>query len=296
MATEFGQISRLSPSVFRTHAGPLYQAFRQHRGAQAGLLGLILIACLVIFGPWLQAREQATDIEQIYRSPSMAHPLGTDQLGRDLALRVMEGGRVSLLIALMATVLATLIGYVYGLLAGMASPWLDRLMMQVLDATLAIPVLLWVIVSQTFGTVSLFKVAFVIGLAGWMGVARMVRTECRHLMESDFVKAAIVSGCTPLKLALRHILPNTFAPLVVVITVGIGQAILLESTLSFINLGVPATVPSWGNLLGNGMSSVLSGAWWMVVFPGMMIVLTVLCINLLGDGIRDTIDPKKRIT
>lgn len=272
----------------------LLRAFAAHRLARGGLIGLAVIALAALLGPlWLSGGARV-DLAQMYAPPSLEHWLGTDQLGRDLALRVMEGGRVSLWVGLLATVLATLIGVTYGVVSAMAPGWLDRVMMQILDAMLAIPILLLVIVSQAFGESSLFKVILVIGLASWMGTARMMRTECRRLLQTGFVQAAVAAGTSSLALVFRHLLPNAFGTLVVVITVGVGQAILLESTLSFLNLGVPSTLPSWGNLLGNGMSAVLSGAWWPVVFPGLMIVLTVLCINLIGDGLRDIVNPKQR--
>ncbi|MEO5955763.1 MAG: ABC transporter permease [Nitrospiraceae bacterium] len=270
-------------------------AFCRHRLAMAGLFGLVALTVLSMLGPSVVGHDPAaTDIQAIYAAPSSSHLLGTDQLGRDLLARLLYGGRVSLLVGLMATLLATMIGCTYGILSGMLPKWFEYPMMQLLDALHAIPVILLVIVSDVFGESSLMKMVLVIGLASWMGIARMARTECRRLMEIDFVKGAIMAGASPLRLVFRHLLPNMFAPLIVVITVGVGQAILLESTLSFLNMGVPATVPSWGNLLGNGMSSVLGGAWWIVVFPGLMIVLTVLSMNLVGDGLRDLIDPKNR--
>lgn len=285
-------VMRLPGVIQLTRAMPL---FFRHRLAQAGFWVLAVIAMLSLFGPLLFGNDAlAPDASRMYSPPSAEHLLGTDQLGRDLFLRVLEGGRVSLLTGLAATLLATLLGCLYGIVSGMASVWLDRILMGLLDALIAIPVILLVIVSQAFGESSLLKVALVIALASWMGTARMMRTECRTLMEADFIKAAIAGGASSIRLVFRHLLPNTLAPLVVVVTVGVGQAILLESTLSFLNLGVPATVPSWGNLLGNGMSSVLSGAWWVVLLPGLSIVLTVLAINLIGDGLRDTIDPKHR--
>lgn len=278
-----------------TKGAGLLRAFARHRLARIGLAGLVLIAVAAVLGPFVvDADSGRVNLERMYAPPSLAHPLGTDQLGRDLATRVMEGGRVSLWVGLLATLLATLIGCAYGVISALARGWLDRIMMQVLDAALAIPILLLVIVSQAFGESSLIKVILVIGLASWMGTARMVRTECRRLLETGFVQAAIAAGTSPLRLVFRHLLPNAFGPLVVVVTVGVGQAILLESTLSFLNLGVPSVQPSWGNLLGNGMSAVLSGAWWPVVFPGLMIVLTVLCINVIGDGLRDIVNPKQR--
>lgn len=285
-----------------TRDAPLYsewrqlgRAFMRHRLAHVGLIGLIFVAVVAVVGPLaLPLQHAGANLDAIYSAPSWAHLLGTDQLGRDLLALVMQGVRVSLVVAVAATVVASLLGCVYGLLAGMGPTWLDRVLMYMLDALLSIPVLLLVIVAQAFGDAGVLKVIFVIGLASWMGTARLVRTECRRLMQADFVNAAIVGGASRLALAWRHILPNIAAPMLVVITVGVGQAILIESTLSFLKLGVPSTSPSLGNLLGNGMSSALSGAWWMVLFPGLMIMATVLCINLVGDGLRDTVDPKRR--
>jgi peptide/nickel transport system permease protein len=275
----------------------LVRAFLRHRLAYAGLIGLALIVIITLAGTLLlPLSSDGVNLNAVYAMPSWSHPLGTDQLGRDLLARVLAGARVSLVVALSATAVASVLGCLYGLLAGMGPAWLDRALMLILDSMLSIPILLLVIVSQVFGDSSMFKVILVIGLASWMGTARLLRTECRRLLQTEFVSAAIVGGASRFGLALRHILPNAAAPLSVVVTVGIGQSILIESTLSFLNLGVPATSPSWGNLLGNGMSSILSGAWWMVLFPGLMIVLTVLAINLVGDGLRDTVDPKRRAT
>lgn len=273
----------------------LAQAFMRHRLAKLGLVGLTLVVLAAVLGPlFLPYTSDQIDLSHIYSVPSAAHWLGTDQLGRDLMARVIDGAQVSLSVALFATLIATVFGCLYGLIAGMAPIWLDRLMMQVLDAVLAIPVLLLVIVSQAFGESSILKVIIVIGLASWMGTARLMRTECRRLMQAEFVAAAVLGGASKVRLALVHVLPNAAAPLLVVVTVGVGQAVLIEATLSFLNLGVPSITPSWGNLLGNGMSSMLGGAWWVVLFPGLMIVLTVLSINLVGDGLRDIIDPKRR--
>jgi len=283
------------PSNANSETKRLLRAFLRHRMAKAGLIGLLIIGLAALLGPLIVPyASDEPNLDVLYAVPSFAHPAGTDQLGRDLLARLLDGAQVSLSVALIATLLATLLGCCYGLLAGMGPLWLDRIMMPLLDAVLAIPVLLLVIVSQAFGESSMLKVIIVIGLASWMATARLMRTECRRLMETEFVAAAIIGGASRITLALRHILPNTAAPLLVVVTVGVGQAVLIESTLSFLNLGVPSTLPSWGNLLGNGMSSMLSGAWWVVVFPGLMIVATVLCINLVGDGLRDIVDPKRR--
>jgi peptide/nickel transport system permease protein len=270
-------------------------SFFRHRLAQLGVAGLAVIVVLSLVGPTLlDARMQQVNLARMYEAPSFLHPLGTDQLGRDLLRRIMEGGRVSLWVGVAATLLATILGCGYGLMSAMSPGWLDRLLMQILDAALAIPVLLLVIVFQAFGDSSLFKIVLTIGLASWMGTARMMRTECRRLLQSAFIQAATTAGASPAHIAFKHLLPNASGPLVVVVTVGIGQAILLETTLSFLNLGVPSTLPSWGNIMGNGMSAVLGGAWWTVVFPGLTIVTTVLCINLIGDGLRDIVNPRQR--
>lgn len=270
-------------------------SFSRHRLGRTGAAGLGLIMVASLAGPMLlDSSMQQVDIARMYEAPSLTHFLGTDQLGRDLLWRILEGGRTSLWVGFAATLLATILGCGYGLVSAMSRDWVDRLLMRLLDAALAIPVLLLVIVFQAFGDSSLLKIVLVIGLASWMGTARMMRTECRRLLQSTFIQAAITAGASPARIAFGHLLPNACGPLVIVVTVGVGQAILLETTLSFLNLGVPATHPSWGNLMGNGMSAVLGGAWWTVVFPGLMIVATVLCINLIGDGLRDIVNPRHR--
>ena len=273
----------------------LLRAFMHHRMAKLGLFSLLIIVLIALLGPLVMPyAADEPNLAAMYAAPSPSHLLGTDQLGRDVLARLLGGAQVSLSVAFVATLIATVVGCCYGLLAGMGPFWLDRIMMQLLDAILSIPVLLLVIVSQAFGESSMLKVIAVIGLASWMSTARLMRTECLRLMQTEFVSAAILGGASRLRLALVHVLPNAAAPLLVVVTVGVGQAVLIESTLSFLNLGVPSTLPSWGNLLGNGMSSMLSGAWWVVIFPGLMIVLAVLSINLVGDGLRDIVDPKWR--
>lgn len=271
-----------------------FGSFRRHRLAVIGLAAMVVIVVLSVLGPLFAHDPHLADVAGIYRAPSASHVFGTDHLGRDLFARVLAGGQVSLQVALLATLMAGFIGVLYGLVSGMGTRWLDHGMMQVLDTLLAIPVILIVILIQATGELSLVKITVAIAVVSWMGTARIVRAECQRLMGSDFIRAAIAAGSNRVSLVLRHLIPNIASPLLVVLTVSVGQAIILESTLSFLNLGVPATVPSWGNLLGNGLSAALNGAWWNVLFPGLMIVLTVLSINLLGDGLRDAADPRNR--
>lgn len=270
--------------------------FSKHRFACWGVFGCVAIIAFSLFGPLLVDKNlQQLNLEEMFSAPSSRHLFGTDHLGRDLLWQVMEGGRISLWIGFVSTLFASVVGCSYGILSAMSGGWKDRALLFLLDTLQAIPVLLIVILVQAIGDSSILKVILVIGLTSWMTTARLVRIECCRLLEMTFIHAAILSGSSTMRLIIRHLLPNILPSLVIVMTVGIGQAILLETTLSFLNLGIPSTVySSWGNVMSNGMSAILGGAWWIVIFPGLMIVTTVLCINLIGDGLRDIINPKQR--
>lgn len=268
---------------------------QRHRLASVGLVLLLGLLLLSVLGPLVGHDPHATDAAAIYAAPGATHVFGTDHLGRDLFARVLLGGRLSLQVGLLATLLAAVLGGLYGLVSGMGPRWLDQVMMQLLDTLLSIPVILFAVLIQASGEPDVLRPSIAIALVSWMGVARIVRTECQQLMRTDFVLASIAAGSGTLRLVVHHLLPNVARPLLVVLTVSIGQALVLEATLSFLNLGVPANVPSWGNLLGSGMRAALSGAWWVVLFPGLAIVLAVLSVNLVGDGLRDAVDPRSRL-
>jgi len=272
-----------------------WMAFARHRLAGAGAVMLALIALFVLVGPWFAPDPHAIDTQAIYQGPSAVHLLGTDQLGRDLLARTMTGGRLSLGIGLLAALFTALLGIAYGLLSAMGPRWLDHLLMQLLDTFLAIPLILLAILIQATGELSLMRLALAIGLVSWLGMARIVRTECQRILGSDFVTAAVAAGSSRFRLIWRHLMPNIGGPLLVVLTGSIGQALILEATLSFLNLGIPSSIPSWGNLLGNGLSAALNGAWWSVTFPGLLITLSVLSIGVVGDGMRDALDPRSRM-
>lgn len=276
-------------------AAALCLAFARHRPALVGAVLLFVIFAFATLAPWLAPDPGLISTTAIYQGPSASHWFGTDQLGRDLLARLAAGGRLSLLMGVLATVLTALLGVAYGLVSALGPRWLDHLLMQLLDTLLAIPLILIAILIQATGELSLVRLAIAIGLVSWLGVARIVRTECQRVLHSDYVKAAIASGSSVIRLIWRHLLPNIGAPLLVVLTASIGQALILEATLSFLNLGVPASTPSWGNLLGSGLSAALNGAWWCVAIPGLVIVLSVLSINLVGDGLRDLLDPRSRM-
>lgn len=272
------------------------RAFSKHRLACFGLASLVFITLFSVLGPFfLKGSMQQFDLDHVLAAPSGEFLLGTDRLGRELLWQIMMGGRISLWVALIATLLATIIGCGYGIFSALMGGWVDRTLLYLLDIILAIPMLLIVIVVQALGESSMMKVILVIGLTSWANVARIVRTESCRLLQTTFIQAAITIGCSPFQVVMRHLFPNLLAPLIVVMTVGVGHAILLETTLSFLNLGIPITsYPSWGNIMSNGMSALLSGSWWIVVFPGLMTVITVLSINLIGDGLRDIVNPVHR--
>ncbi|MEZ5488368.1 MAG: ABC transporter permease [Steroidobacteraceae bacterium] len=279
----------------RAHRTLPWAALLQHRLALAGLVLLLVMVLLSIFGPSLGQDPNVADAVAIYQAPSGTHLFGTDHLGRDLFARVLLGGRLSMQVGVFAILIAAVLGGLYGLVSGLGPRWLDHLMMQLLDTLLSIPVILFAVLIQATGEPGVLRLSIAIALVSWMGVARIVRTECQQLMRTDFVLASIASGSGALQLVARHLLPNIARPLLVVLTVSIGQALILEATLSFLNLGVPANIPSWGNLLGSGMRAALSGAWWAVLFPGLAIVLAVVAINFIGDGLRDAADPRRRL-
>jgi len=223
--------------------------------------------------------------------PSFAHPLGTDDLGRDVLARILYGARISLLVGFVAVGLATLIGVFLGALSGYYGRWVDSLIMRFVDIMLCFPTFFLILAVIAFLEPSIWNIMIIIGLTSWMGVARLVRAEFLSLRERDFVVAAKALGATDRRIIFRHILPNALSPVLVSATLGVAGAILTESALSFLGIGVQPPTPSWGNMLITGKQT-LGTAWWLSVFPGMAILLTVLGYNLLGEGIRDALDPR----
>ncbi len=253
--------------------------------------GLCLVALLA---PWVAPYDpQAIDTWHILEAPSSAHLLGTDSLGRDCLSRLIYGSRISLLVGVVSVGIATSIGTVLGALAGFYGRWVDSLIMRLVDIMLCFPTIFLIMAVIAFLQPSIWNIMAVIGLTGWMGVARLVRAEFLSLRQRDFVLAARISGASSLRIAFHHILPNAIAPILVAATLGVGGAILTESALSFLGIGVQPPTPSWGNMLTEGKDN-LEIAWWLSVFPGLAILVTVLGYNLLGEGLRDALDPRSR--
>ena len=227
----------------------------------------------------------------ILRPPSAAHPLGTDDLGRDVLARVVHGARVSLKVGFVAVGIATALGLLVGLLSGFYGGWVDAVLMRFVDMMLCFPTFFLILSVIAFLEPSIWNIMAVIGLTGWMGVARLVRAETLSLKERDFVAAARAQGAGDARIIFRHVLPNTLAPILVAATLGVAGAILTESALSFLGIGVQPPTPSWGNILTAGKDNI-EYAWWLSLFPGLAILFTVLGYNLLGEGIRDAADPR----
>ena len=258
----------------------------------AGLLIVSTLCIVAFFAPWLAPYDpQAIDTWHILEAPSRAHLLGTDALGRDCLSRLIYGARISLLVGIVAVGIATLIGTFLGALAGFYGKWVDMLIMRLVDIMLCFPTIFLIMAVIAFLEPSIWNIMVVIGLTSWMGVARLVRAEFMSLRQRDFVLAARITGASNIRIIFSHILPNAVAPVLVAVTLGVGAAILTESALSFLGIGVQPPTPSWGNMLTEGKNN-LEIAWWLSLFPGLAILITVLGYNLLGEGLRDALDPR----
>ena len=272
----------------------LSQLFR-HRMAAPSFIVLVLMAAST-FGTSLffsPADANLISLDRALEPPTWAHPFGTDDVGRDVFLRAMFGGQISLRIGFIAVLVSISIGVSIGAIAGFYGGWIDNVLMRFTDALLAIPTLfLLIVITRVFGQ-SIIVITIVLGALSWMEVSRLVRANALSLKEQDFVTAAHAIGLSPMRILVRHILPNTIAPIVVAATLGVGRVILLEATLSFLGLGLQPPTPSWGTMLNRAQSFLVS-APWLALLPGLLILVTVLCINFIGDALRDAMDPRGR--
>jgi len=271
-----------------------YQEVRRNWLAFAGGLLVLCVFVIAIFAPWIAPYDPSKiDIKNILVGPSSQHLFGTDELGRDVLSRMIWGSRVSLEVGFVAIGIATLIGILLGALSGFYGGYIDSASMRAVDIMLSIPTIFLILAVIAILEPSILNIMIVIGLTSWMEPARLVRAEFISIKEREFVTAARALGATDSRIIFRHILPNSLSPILVSATMGIGGAILVESGLSFLGLGVQPPTPSWGSLLSSGKDNI-EIAWWLSAFPGLAILVTVLGYNLLGEGIRDALDPRQR--
>jgi peptide/nickel transport system permease protein len=288
-----------------------WKRFLRHKAAVAGGIGFILIILFIIGGSFVYTEDYANKPDVINRlqPPTWEHPMGTDSTGRDILARIIYGGQISLAVGFLAVIVAVSLGVTIGALSGYYGGTVDSGLMRFTEAMLAIPSLLILIVlskallgklpNLTFldrsisGSVPI--VILVIGFTSWMAGARIVRAQFLSLREQEFITAARAMGVKNGRIIWRHILPNTMAPIIVYATLGLVIAITLESYVSFLGLGVQEPTASWGNILNQALSFIQRGVWWLWFFPSLMIILTLLCVNFLGDGLRVALDPRNLV-
>lgn len=272
-----------------------WRRFRRHKMAIFGTITIILLL-LYSFGGVLIFPEQAanaTDTGLRLQGPTSEHLFGTDTVGRDILARTVHGGRISMLIGITAALIEIMVGVIIGAVAGYYGGLIDAVLMRFTEAMLNIPqIFLLIVMSKIVGGSVLF-IILIIGLTSWMYVARIVRAEFLSIKENEFILAAKAIGTPTNQIIFKHILPNSIAPIVVAATLGVANAILAEAYISFLGLGVQPPTPTWGNML-DGSYNYIETAPWLWIFPGLLIVLTVLSINFVGDGLRDALDPRSR--
>jgi peptide/nickel transport system permease protein len=269
-----------------------WKRFRKNKLAVAGGIIVSLLFFVAVSAPLISPyNPDDIDRKHILVSPDIHHPFGTDDLGRDVLSRMIWGAGISLKVGFVAVGIATAIGLFFGALAGYYGGWPERIIMRFIDIMLTIPTFFLILAVIAFIEPSIWNIMIVIGLTNWMGVARLVRAEFLSIKEREYVLAAKALGASDFSIIFRHIMINSMAPVLVSAVLGIAGAVLTESALSFLGIGVQPPTPSWGNILTLGKDNI-EIAWWLSVFPGLAILITVLGYNLLGEGIRDSIDPR----
>jgi len=272
----------------------VWPKLRRHRLAMASLVIVLLMTLTCFAAPLIAPFDfDAIDLANIRQAPSLAHWMGTDDLGRDLLTRVLFGGRVSILIGLLAAVFGTAMGTLVGALGGFYGGRLDGVLMRITDVAYAIPTLPLLIILSSYTRATGLSMAMIIGLLSWMATARVVRGEVLSIKQMLYVEAARGLGASNFHIITRQILPNALGPIVVGATLAVGYAIILESSLSFLGLGVQPPTPTWGNLLMDAQSTMATKPW-LTIFPGLAILLVVLSVNFIGDGLQDALDPTGR--
>jgi peptide/nickel transport system permease protein len=301
-------VSLTSQQMYReeqTMLQMVWRAYRRHKPAMIGTAIVLILALAAIFAPLISPYDpEKTSLDEMLEPPSLQHIMGTDELGRDLFTRILYGGRVSLSIGVMAMALAVSFGAIIGGLAGFYGRWVDNLLMRFTDMMLSFPSLFVLIILalalrdlpipalQGTAFASVFSIVLVIAVLAWMQVARLVRASFLSLKEKEFTEAARCIGVSNSRIMMRHLLPNALSPIIVAATFRVATSIITESGLSYLGFGVQPPTPTWGNMLKNAQT-LMTRAPWTAIFPGLMIFITVIAINFIGDGLRDSLDPHK---
>ena len=269
-----------------------WKRFRRNKLAVAGGIIVAFLFFVAILAP-LFSPYGPNDIDRkhILEPPGIQHPLGTDDLGRDVLSRMIWGSQISLSVGFVAVGISVVMGMIFGSLSGYYGGWMDRIIMRFIDIMLSVPTFFLILAVIAFIGSSIWNIMIIIGITSWMGVARLVRAEFLSLKEREYVLAARAVGASNMRIIFRHIMVNSLAPVLVSAVLGIAGAVLVESSLSFLGIGVQPPTPSWGNILTLGKDN-METAWWLSVFPGLAILITVLGYNLLGEGVRDALDPR----
>ncbi|MDB4895002.1 MAG: binding-protein-dependent transport system inner rane component [Firmicutes bacterium] len=274
--------------------GKAWRRFRRHKLAMVGAVIILLLCLVAIFAPQLAPHDPLLiDTTKLRELPSLAHPMGRDEVGRDLLSRVIYGSRIALTVGFAAAGISLVVGVLCGLVAGYFGGWVDQVLMRLVDALMAFPTLLLIMATVAVFGPRLWTVVVAIGLTSWSVYARVVRASVLSLREQEFVQGARALGASGARILFRHLLPNCIAPVIVLVTLNVSNAILTESSLSFLGFGVQPPDPSWGSILSTGRKYI-SSAPHIATFPGIAITVVVLAFNLVGNGLRDALDPKSQ--
>ena len=269
----------------------MWRRFARRRTAVASLALFAFIGAACALAPAIAPYSfDGIDLDGVKQPPSLSHWMGTDDLGRDVLTRMLFGGRVSILIGLLAAVVGTFLGTAIGAAAGYHGGLIDNVLMRITDVAHAIPSLPLLIILSAYSRAAVLAMVLIIGLLSWMTTARVVRSQVLSIREMDYVEAARSMGATDLRILARHIIPNALGPILVGATLGVGNAIMIESSLSFLGLGVQPPTPTWGNMLMDSQATMVTKPW-LTLFPGLAILSVVLAVNFVGEGLRNALDP-----
>lgn len=296
MGLERRTVAATQSSIGQTYWQLVWRRFRRHRLALIGGSAAVLLSLVALLAPWIAPHDaEQINLKSRWAIPSLGHPFGQDELGRDVFSRAMHAGRISLAVGYISAVGVALTGTVVGVVAGYYGGIPDSVLMRIVDILLSLPTIpLYLIMAALIPGGGVDRIILIFVVFGWTGVSRLVRGQVLSLREQDFVEAARALGASGARIMLRHLIPNALAPIIVATTLAVGGFILAESGLSYLGLGIQPPTPSWGNMLQRAQEYIWNASW-LAVFPGVLIFITVLSFNFLGDGLRDALDPRLKI-